>query len=118
VIQLDLPPAVSVNRTRRVDFGNRQSKEWVRRADAMVHLAKCRPDNPLKLVPVSRFELRVVLNEKNRLDLDNSLKLVIDFLRRINLIVDDSPKHMRRIVVEMGEAPTGVRVTIIPLEGA
>ena len=40
---------------------------------------------------------------------------VIDALRRFRLIPDDDPSHMRRVVLEFGEAPTGCRVTVNPL---
>jgi hypothetical protein len=55
----------------------------------------------------------VVLSEHHcKIDLDNGLKALIDYLRRIELIEDDSPKHMRRLVVEFGLAPMGCRVVV------
>jgi len=49
------------------------------------------------------------------MDLDNCCKVLIDYLRRIELIANDAPKNMRRLVVEWGEAPEGVRVEVTPL---
>jgi Holliday junction resolvase RusA-like endonuclease len=64
---------------------------------------------------VKRFELLIILSENHtRIDLDNGLKALIDYLRKIELIEDDSPKHMRRLVVEFGLAPFGCRVTVKP----
>jgi Holliday junction resolvase RusA-like endonuclease len=58
-----------------------------------------------------------VLSEHHtKIDLDNGLKALIDYLRRIELIEDDSHKHMRRLVVEWGIAPMGCRVTVRPCE--
>lgn len=113
-IVLDLPPPPSVNRTRRVDWSAiRGVKAWQNVANAYVLAAKGRAISPLKLAKISRFELLVVLSEHHsKIDLDNGLKALIDYLRRIELIEDDSPKHMRRLVVEFGLAPMGCRVTV------
>lgn len=115
-ITLDLPAPPSVNRTRRVDWkGKRQLVAWGNVADGYVLAAKGRAVNPLRLTKIKRFELLITLSEKNnRLDLDNGLKALIDYLRRIELIEDDSPRHMRRLVVELGIAPFGARVTVRP----
>jgi Holliday junction resolvase RusA-like endonuclease len=115
-IILDLPPPPSVNRTRKVDWAQRRGvTAWHNVANAYVLAAKARPVRPLKLAKVSRFELLIVISEHHtRIDLDNGLKSLIDYLRKIELIEDDSPKHMRRLTVEFGWAPTGCRVTVRP----
>lgn len=117
-IVLDLPPPPSVNRTRRVDWaGKKHVTAWSNVADGFVLAAKCRSVNPLRMTKIKRFELLITLSEtNNRLDLDNGLKALIDYLRRIELIEDDSPKHMRRLVVELGIAPFGARVIVRPCE--
>lgn len=116
-IVLDLPAPPSVNRTRRIDWSAvRQVKAWQNVANAYVLAAKGRANSPLKLAKVQRFELLVVMSENlSKIDLDNGLKALIDYLRRIELIEDDSPKHMRRLVVEFGLAPFGCRITVKPL---
>lgn len=99
MITLDLPVPPSVNRTRRVDWrGARELSGWKARADAP-------------------FEVLVVLSDRARLDGDNGLKALLDYLIRIEVIQDDGPKFMRRLVVEWGEAPEGVRVTVAPFDG-
>lgn len=115
-IVLDLPAPPSVNRTRKIDWkGKRQLIAWGNVADGYVLAAKGRTISPLRLVKVPRFELLVTMSELHtRIDLDNGLKALIDYLRRIELIEDDSPKHMRRLVVEWGRAPFGCRVTVRP----
>ena len=59
-----------------------------------------------------RHELHITVSPSVRLDLDNPLKAVIDAMRRFGLVTDDSPKYLRKLVVEWGEAPEGVRVTV------
>src|SRR5437868_8210083 len=95
-IVLDLPIPPSVNRTRRIDWKSvRTMTAWSNVANAYVLAAKGRTISPLKLSRVSRFELLIVLCEhKAKIDLDNGLKALIDYLRKIELIEDDSPKHM------------------------
>lgn len=116
-IVLDLPVPPSVNVTRRIDWkAARAVTAWKNVADAYVIAAKGRTQNPLRLMKVPRFELVITLSEHHtKIDLDNGLKALIDYLRRIELIEDDSPKHMRRLVVEWGLAPFGCRVIVRPM---
>lgn len=116
-IILDLPPPPSVNRTRRMDFSSlRVVNAWKNVANAYVLAAKGRAINPLRLNKIARFELHIIMSEHHsKIDLDNGLKALIDYLRKIELIEDDSPKHMRRIIVEFGTAPMGCRVTVRPI---
>jgi Holliday junction resolvase RusA-like endonuclease len=118
-IELDLPAPPSVNLTRRVDWKQRAGhNKWERAADASFLAAKCREYHPLRgeSIPAA-FELTVILSERHtKMDLDNCLKSLIDWLRRVDLIIDDSPKYMRRLVVEWGNAPQGCRVILKPRE--
>lgn len=113
-IILDLPPPPSVNRTRKIDWaGKRQLIAFGNVADAYVLAAKGRTHQPLKLVKIPRFELFITLSERHtRIDLDNGLKALIDYLKRIELIEDDSPKHLRKLTVTWGLAPHGCRVAV------
>lgn len=115
-IVLDLPAPPSVNKVRRVDWSSvRVVKAWQNVSNAYVLAAKGRTNSPLKLTKVPRFELHIVMSEElSKIDLDNGLKALIDYLRKIELIEDDSPKHMRKLVVEWGRAPFGCRVTVRP----
>src|SRR6266403_2046547 len=110
-IVLDLPVPPSVNRTRRIDWKSvRTMTAWINVADAYLLAAKGRSQSPLKMQKIARFELIVTLSEHHtKIDLDNGLKALIDYLRRIELIEDDSYKHMRRLVVQWGVAPMGCR---------
>lgn len=113
-IILDLPPPLSVNRLRRIDWSAEvRNSAWKDQAYRHVLIAKRRPENPIKLERIERFEITIVFDEnKVGLDLDNGVKGLIDFLCLVELIAGDAPKHMRRLVVEFGEAPTGTRITI------
>jgi hypothetical protein len=111
---LDLPPPPSVNETGR-DYGPGTAAlhRWHRVADAEV-LAQ----GGMRRLPRigGRYQVLVTLDERNcRADLDNGIKALIDYARRIELVRDDSPKYLRRLVVEWGEAPTGCRLTLTPL---
>jgi hypothetical protein len=115
-VVLDLPPPISVNKLRRVDWANQRSvHRWRDAANGLLLVAKRRPVNPLRFRTVERFELRIVLDEtKVKLDADNCAKILIDYLCTIGVIVDDAPKHMRKVTIEWGEAPEGCRVTVRP----
>lgn len=113
-VVLDLPAPPSVNRTRKVDWaGNRVFKRWVAACTPFVLEAKRRPVDPIKFTRIRRFELIIALSEDHtKVDLDNSLKVLIDYLRCIELIEDDGPEYMRKLTVTWGEAPHGCRVTV------
>jgi len=108
MIVLDLPAPLSVNRTRRIDWAAKpQIGRWIRAADALVM-------SQGKLPPAIRGRFAVTLDmiESSSLDLDNSPKQVIDYLRRLELIENDSPRCMREVLLKFGEAPEGCRVTV------
>lgn len=119
-IVLDLPVPPSVNRTRRIDWSDRSKANWVTLADQCFTAAKCRVNDPLRGRKMEgAFEAIIVLSrDHTKMDLDNSVKALIDYAKRIELIKDDSPRYMRRLTLEWGEAPTGCRLTLRPMEGA
>lgn len=117
-IVLDLPVPPSVNKLRKADWASFQlGREWMRGADAYVFAAKCRHENPLKLDRIPRYELTVIVDEKQTgMDLDNCLKALIDYLVRVRIVENDAKKNLRRLIVEWGHAPHGVRVIVKPVE--
>lgn len=118
---LDLPVPPSVNRARRIDWSRKaEHKHWQKMADAMVLGQRCRTREPVRVEKIlGQFEVLVILSEKHtKIDLDNSLKCLIDYARRIELVVDDGPKYMRRVVVEWGHAPEGCRLVLRKIEAA
>ena len=113
---LDLPPPPSVNRTRRVDWaGSNKVRDWCKAADGEIYAA----GGMRKFVHLSgQFEATLILDETlNSIDLDNGIKAVIDYARRIGLVVDDSPKFMRRVIIEWGRAPSGCRLILRSIAG-
>jgi hypothetical protein len=111
MITYDWPIPPSVNRLRRVDFKqHRLLTKWRDRADALVMLQKRGPLPRL----TSPVEIHVVVKDTYHGDLDNVFKVLCDNLVRLAIIPDDSPKYVKRIVMEFGEAPEGVRITLKP----
>jgi Holliday junction resolvase RusA-like endonuclease len=113
-VVLDLPPPISVNALRRVDWSSTtRTTQWKKNADAHIMVAKRRRENPLKLENIPRFEITITFDENQTdIDLDNGVKGILDFLVDREVIEDDGPKHMRRLTVEWGSAPEGCRVTL------
>lgn len=107
-IVLDLPAPVSVNRIRKIDWvGHRRGKAWRREADADFLLQK----RSLSPAITGRFEIIITLRDGSQIDADNTAKIIIDSVRRYRLITDDSPKYMRRVVIQFGDV-AGCRVTV------
>lgn len=115
-VVIDLPAPPSINKLRKIDWLNfKKFKQWKKAADSFVLAAKCRSRDPIKLNRIPRFELHITMSEDHTgIDLDNGLKCLIDYLHAIELIENDAPKNMRRIVVEWGRAPEGCRVVVVP----
>jgi Holliday junction resolvase RusA-like endonuclease len=51
----------------------------------------------------SPYAIHIVLDLKSRMDLDNCVKPILDYLVRAGIVMDDGPKHMQRLVVERGD---------------
>ena len=117
-IVLHLPPPVSVNKSRKVDWkGQQKVKDWLRLADQFLTVAKTRRE--VRFERLKRYEVHITLSEDHcATDADNGLKLLIDYLRSRDITAGDGPKQLRKIVVEWGFAPAGVRVVVKPLENA
>ena len=112
---LDVPVPPSVNETRKVYWpGHRKMVEW--RKQAGFHLLE-NGQFRNRLQGIGKYELTIILDEsQGRADPDNLMKASADFLKSINVILDDSRKYARRIVVEFGSAPAGVRLIVKPCE--
>lgn len=109
---IDVPAPPSVNSTRKVDWRNHSKvTTWMKAADSFMLQRNARGLKAQKII--GRYELLITISEAHtKIDLDNGLKVLIDYLRRIELVTNDSPKYLRRIVVEWGHAPVGCRVTV------
>lgn len=116
-IVLDLPVPRSINRTKRPNWAaTRRTAEWARTAD---HCRRLQLGPQWDVKPVDRFELLVIVDESYRGDIDNILKLLIDWLRtNAGLVTDDAAKNMREITIKRGFVPQGCRVTVKPIGSA
>ena len=108
---LYLPPPPSVNKMRRVDRAfHKQLQRWIEQADK--HILEAGGMHKFKRMP-GPFEATLIIDEHlNNLDLDNSAKAVIDYARRVGLIIDDCKKYMRKVTIEWGHAPHGCRLIL------
>lgn len=108
---LYLPPPPSVNRTRKVDWrGARKYGAWIAACDISIMA-----NGGLRGIPKmpGKFEVILVIDEHlNHLDLDNAIKAVIDYARRLELVIDDDKRHMRKVTISWGHAPSGCRLTL------
>lgn len=111
---LDIPVPLSVNRTRKVNKAALSDvRDWQDKADAAIMAS-----GQYRIAKQTRkaekpCEIKIILSEKLcRLDPDNPVKSAIDYLRRIELIENDTGKHVRKITVEWGAAPKGCRIII------
>lgn len=115
MIVLDLPRPISVNKLRRINWReHKRAKSWCDQADRFLMVAKANKQVSFDRIP--RFELHILLSEDHvNVDADNGLKILIDYLRHRDIVENDSKAHMRKLTVEWGHAPAGVRVTITPM---
>lgn len=113
MIVLDLPMPPSVNRIWRANRAgpNKVSKSpeykrWLAHADQVaLSMGQLRGVKAI----TGPFEALIIFN-RQRGDLDNRHKGVLDWLQSRSVILDD--KYCERLVLEWGEAPHGCRVTI------
>lgn len=114
MIELSLPPPPSVNRTRKIDWSAYPAlKAWKRTADGLTMIAWSGGRRP-KPIP-NQFEVTIIVSENVKIDLDNGPKRLIDYAKQLELIIDDSPRYMRRVIIEWGHAPEGCRLILRPL---
>jgi hypothetical protein len=113
-ICLDLPVPTSVNATRRIDWeGNMRRRNWAKLADTMI-LARKRGPMPTIDGP---FEVIITVSEADtKGDLDGFAKVLIDYAVRLGLVHDDTPKYLRRVTLEWGEAMDGCRMMLRPVD--
>lgn len=112
---IDLPCPPSVNRTRKIDpAGRGLIRDFYRQADMLVLAQRGRTRAPLPIRKITgRFDAHILISEKlTSIDLDNGIKSIIDYAVRIELVPDDNPKFLRRLVVEWGAAIEGCRLTL------
>jgi hypothetical protein len=114
LIELDLPPPPSVNFARRLNKAALPKlAAWTKQADALTTLAWAGGKRPKQ--QLDKFEATIVVSENCGLDLDNAPKRIIDYAKRLGLIVDDSRRYMRAVHIVWGDAPEGCRLILRPV---
>lgn len=118
---LDLPAPPSVNLLRKINKkALRKLGAWHIKCDRLVTAqwaaAKLRGTSRPSFDD-AQVHVLVQLNECMRLgDADNAGKAILDYLKRIEVIRDDSKHYVRRITFEWVApacAPEGVRLTVV-----
>lgn len=112
-IEVDLPYPPSTNRIWRANRAgpkrvsiSPEYEQWKRAADKLaIALGGVKHVKQLN----GPFEALIIL-KRQRGDLDNRVKGVLDWAQSRNLIADD--KHCERLTVTWGEAPYGCRLIL------
>jgi Holliday junction resolvase RusA-like endonuclease len=108
---LDIPVPPSVNRSRMINRAALSIIDtWQKRCDVLL-MANGQYRAATKFT--GPFELEITLDEQQcAADLDNIIKAAVDYLRRVELIRNDSPQYFRRLLVQWGDAPEGCRLEL------
>lgn len=108
---LDIPVPPSVNRTRRINRAALpELNAWKKHADMML-MANGQFRKAERFA--GPYEVTIILDEKQcKRDQDNIAKNAIDYVRALGIVRDDSPKYLRRTVIEWGTAPQGCRIIL------
>ena len=119
-IVLDLMMPISTNAIWRSNRGHvhksAEYKTWIFGAQGLFLTQK----HGLKKI-TGKFHATIILNEsmmRSNRDLDN-VKCVMDFAKSMELIVDDSIKYMRQLLIKLGDdasAPFGCRLILRSVE--
>jgi Holliday junction resolvase RusA-like endonuclease len=106
-IGIDLPSPPSVNKiTGRKVYRSKTYLDWMAAADTMVMANRQYPKRKI----VTEFCAHLVLDHSVRGDIDNHVKVVLDWAQSRDVIKND--RDCQRLVVERGEAPAGCRLTL------
>ena len=92
---------------------SKEYKGWKQNADAA--LDKSRQVCGLRQIP-GPFTAQIIIKRTNKnRDIDNTIKVILDFAQRINLIAND--KFCEKLTAEYGECPDGARLILTDMEG-
>jgi len=111
-VTLDLPIPFSVNMVRRIDWSaHKKRKKWIELADALIMASRQNRQNAI----IGPFEAHIMVSDNTRTDLDNCVKVILDYCVRLKLVTDDSPDYLRKLVVEFGPVE-GSRIVLKPFK--
>lgn len=118
-ITLDVPVPPSVNVARKIDHaGKREVGRWKLQADRhlMLNSQYRKARTALGGKPANKFMVVVTLDKaQTGIDLDNAIKVTLDYLKSRELIVDDGQNHCEGIDLRWGVAPAGCRIVLKPI---
>jgi hypothetical protein len=112
MLVLNLPPPISVNRTRKIDWRNhKRYTTWKAWAGKLFLEQGGNRANPQIKGP---YAVVIVIDpHHSHCDLDNTAKAVIDFLVSMKLVEGDGPKYLHEITVRWGETKYGSTLSVI-----
>lgn len=116
---LRLPTPLSTNslfkNARRGRVKTEAYENWIAEAD-IAYLLQRRFLSEQKVK--GTWQAVIHLPREIRTDLDNCLKCPLDWLVSRELVEDDNPKYLQRIVVDIGTHDTNeMWITAVPMEG-
>jgi hypothetical protein len=113
MLYLTLPPPFSVNKSKRIDWsGHKERLRWVNQADRLVLAAGGMKSHPKVAGP---YEVTLTIDrERTGIDLDNAVKVTLDYCVSRGLVEGDGPRFLQKLTVLWGAAPTGMLVLIKP----
>lgn len=105
---LHLPPPPSVNKVWKNYHRSPDYRWWIVAADRTIMAA----GGVRRLEKMrNQFEVTITLDETLcKIDLDNGCKALIDYCKRIELIIDDDKRYLRQLLCRWGHAPLGCTV--------
>lgn len=112
-VVLDLPRPFSSNKSRKIDWRELENhNKWRRLADGLITYHKQNRQNAI----IGAYEAHITVSEDSRSDLDNCIKVLLDYAVRLKMVHDDGPDYLRKITVEFGVVPEGCRLVLTPFE--
>ena len=112
MLVLDLPPPISVNRMRRIDWRNQKTyinwRIWAGRL-----YQESGGDRKHDAI-VGPYAVVLTIDPKHsKADLDNTIKAAIDWAVGMKLVQGDGPQYLRELTVRWGETKYGGTLAII-----
>ncbi|MBA0084676.1 MAG: hypothetical protein HRJ53_06755 [Acidobacteria bacterium Pan2503] len=108
--------APSLNRLMRLHWAAR--RKLLRKWEWAIHCETFRREKPVAILTADKLTVRITRRSRHMLDHDNlygSAKIILDAMKHIGLIADDSPEHIElHCEQESGAAMTIIRINPLP----
>lgn len=117
-IDLLLPVPPAANRLRRIDWRNRPAHvAWQRNCDLAAQSQIQVLTRTVFPVISGPYAVTITVDKTCRLDTDSTIKSVLDYLVRVELVTDDSPKYLQEIHIYRGDVGAGkLRIVVQSME--